>query len=213
MVQTLQVTKTLIIVPLVTLQSSDFQEWYRHGVWWSLHEREGHGPLEDTYFPQCFIRGIERRAYTQPNTCNEAHDVAFFLGMIHGGVLTEAGTISQGVTTLVQLQDTNCIRGYHAGREFFFTVADTPKEWNLTEDIVLEWIHDLLRDYTQSPDSRDVYFAIGDLLGQLSGHLFPWTSEEQRTSDTESLRVCGYVPALNPTCKAATHRLMLHAVS
>lgn len=50
MVQTLQVTKTLIIVPLVTLQSSDFQEWYRHGVWWSLHEREGHGPLEDTTF-------------------------------------------------------------------------------------------------------------------------------------------------------------------
>jgi hypothetical protein len=208
MTQPLQVTKTLSIVPLVTFQSSDFPTWYSHGVWWSQHGREGHGSLEDTYIPDCLVRGIERRAYTNPTDRNLARDVAFWLGMIHGGVVTDSGVLQQDITTLVRLQDTDCLHGYRVGRQFFFTEADTPEDWMFTETRLLASIYDVLDDYQYSPNTRDIRYALGDLLGHLSGQIFPWTTEEQDAFDEEHMRLCGHVAHLDPRCLAMQQRTL-----
>lgn len=204
MAQTLQVTKTLAIVPLVIIQSSDFRQWYRMGVWWCHHGREGQGPLEDTYFSTCFLGGIQRHAYTQPINRYLVRDVAFYLGMIHGGVLSATGTIRTDTTTLVHLHETESIRGYQAGREYFFVDADKKEEWYMTEDDLIKRLQELVNEYESYKDARAIVrFGIGCILGELSGHLFPWTREEHHAVQARSIELLGYVCPINPKSIAA----------
>lgn len=46
-------------------------------------------------------------------------------------------------------------------------------------------------------------FSIGDILGELSGPLFPWTAEEQQAVEAGSIKELSYICPLNPGSIAA----------
>lgn len=158
----------------------------------------------DTYFSTCLLGGIQRHAYPQSTNHNLVHSVAFYLGMIHGGVLSATGTIRQDITTLVQLHETDSIRGYHAGREFFFVDADKEGEWYPTEDSLIERVRELVDEYYGYKDAiGTIRFSIGCILGELSEHLFPWTHEEHHAFQVQSIEILGYACLINPNSIAA----------
>lgn len=204
MAQSMQVTDTLSIVPLVAIQSVDFHTWYRIGVWWRLRGYEGSGLLEDKFFPNLFLQQIEKHAYPAENNTNLIRDVAFCLGKMHGGVVLVDGVLCEDVVTLVQLQESDIIRGYNAGRNFFFLDATSEEEWTMTEDYLLTWLRELIEEYEDYENGPSlIRFHLGSILGQLSGLLFPWTSQEQQAFETESLDLLGFVSKLHPNCLLA----------
>jgi len=212
----LEAVRRLCISPLLTIQHEVFRDQYERGLTRSLYEtHEQHRPLHDFYLVDVFMR-LRDTFHSFDGQHQEylyAH-LGLTLGEIHGGVLASPnGTIRPNVTTLVALLDEEVTRGYRAGREFHFTEADTEQEWHWTEEHLLEWLCELAQEYDTYQDAeRTVRFCIGCILGELSGHLFPWTPEEHRAFEEESIRILGYICNINPH-SLATRQLCVQAVS
>ncbi|HLG65873.1 MAG TPA: hypothetical protein VKY19_28410 [Ktedonosporobacter sp.] len=205
--------RRLHIPPLMSMQHAIFREQYEQGLINVLFEEEQEEPsipLHDLYLVDMFTlaRNLFHLFDGQHRPSLYAH-FGLTLGEIHGSVLSPtSGTVRQDVTTLVTLEDEEVIRGYQAGREFYFTEADCEQEWRWTEERLLERLEELAREYdTYQDTSRTVRFAIGGILGELSGPLFPWTTKEQRTIEAESIKELGYVCPLNPGSIAARQYL------
>jgi hypothetical protein len=115
--------------------------------------------------------------------------VGYELGFTHGGILTPEKTLRPDVTALVAFDDNqDAIHGYKAGRQWFFEET-TPNERTLTEDQLIEWLHEFTKDAATWHDPEDVwFFTVGCLLGELSGHLFPATTEECEEWAAERLK-------------------------
>jgi hypothetical protein len=96
---------------------------------------------------------------------------------LHGAVLSpQTGTLRANVTALARFQNENTARGYHVGREYYFIDAQ-PDERTFTDAGLLERLQELQRDSAAFHDDEDTwYYAIGCILGVLSGQLFPATS-------------------------------------
>ncbi|HEU5227414.1 MAG TPA: hypothetical protein VFU49_06340 [Ktedonobacteraceae bacterium] len=202
----------LRISPLMSIQHTIFREQYEHGLAYVLfEEQEQPTPLHDLYLVDMFL--LARNLFHFFDGQHQPHLHAHFgltLGEIHGGVLSPtSGTVRSDVTTLVTLADEEIMRGYRAGREFYFTEADSEPEWHWTEDRLFERLEELAQEYDTYQDaSRTIRFAIGGILGELSGPLFPWTAEEQRAVEAESIKELGYVCPLNPGSIAARQLLI-----
>lgn len=203
----LHITKSVAIPPLVKLHHPQFQKWYRLGVWWCHHEREDEGPLDGRYLASCLLQHMEHGNFDG----GQQHDnelyqwIGFYLGMIHGGVLLPDGTGRRDVTALVTLDDTQTRRGYEAGRTYFFLDARTDEERNQTDSELIERIKRYATEhmaYRHEPLAY-WYFTIGNILGEFSGHIFPWTREEHRAYEEESIKLVGYVCKLPQGCLAA----------
>jgi hypothetical protein len=201
----LPITKTVAIPPLVELHNPVFQNWYRIGVLWCHNGREGEGPLEGRYLAERLLSHMKRGSFNGGQPDNVLYQwIAFYLGMIHGGVLLPDGTLRRDVTTLVTLDDVETRRGYGAGRAYFFLDADTDEERNLTDRALVNRIKRYAVEHMRHHDSlASWYFVIGNILGELSGHLFPWTQEEHRAYEEDSIREVGYVCKLPEGCLAA----------
>ena len=202
---TLQITPRLRIASLLVMEHPSFHVGYERGSAWSLFEREVTGPLADRYLPDRLTDEIVHC----PSLFTPRHEqrlcwwVSFWLGMIHGGVLLRNGQVRPGITSLVTLQDRQCIRGYYAGREYHFVEAETDEQRMMTDTHVLEQCRELAREYGTYRDSQaTLCYAVGGMLGRLSGTLFPWTQEEQAHMERESVRILGYVESLRPGCLA-----------
>jgi hypothetical protein len=100
-------------------------------------------------------------------------DIGFFLGMLHGGVLTPDDTLRPDANTLVIVHTKDFREGYERGRRDYFTQY---KEIAHTEDDLLALLKAHAQDnLSLGREQSTLRWAIGEL----SGRLFPLTKQEQ----------------------------------
>ncbi len=174
----LAVTETLQITPLLDIQSASFATCYAQGLYWSLSgEREANGPLPESYVVE-HLETYITRSYFDGTHEHCLPFLGFYLGMVHGGVLTDRGQLRPDVTTLVVLQQRQTTRGYRAGREWYFYEASPRERWQTERDLI-ERLREVAREHLHFRDQQaTLRYAFGCLFGELSGHLFPKTAQE-----------------------------------
>ncbi len=180
---TLQITKKLHITPLLEIQSATFAKRYVTGVRWRLFgwrehgEIEAQGPLPEDYL----IDNLKLCA--QINHFDVRHeeplraDIGFFLGMLHGGVLTPDGALRPDARTLVIIHTKDFRAGYERGRRDYFTRYE---EIAHTEDDLLDLLTARAKENLYLGREQDMLrWAIGSTVGELSGRLFPLPQQER----------------------------------
>ena len=202
-----QVTDRLRIASLFVIHHPSFHVGYGQGVAYTLSERrkDTSHPLSDLFLPDRLTNLIvyHQAAFGAEHDQYFCSQVGYWLGRIHGGVLLPDGSLYPGVSSLVTPQDRYCIRGYDAGRHYHFAEAETDEERTMTDTHVLEQCRELATEYGTYQDSQGTLrYAIGGVLGRLSGMLFPWTAQEHAHMERESMRILGYVESLRPGCLA-----------
>lgn len=181
----LQVTTELHVTPLIDIRSASFATSYAQGVYWCLYGEHGYAtPLPDRYF----VKNLQ--AYVTEGYFDGRHEhclpfIGFYLGMIHGGVLTRRGQLRHDVATLVRLQHQQVTRGYSVGREWYFYEATPQEQWQ-TDTGLLEHLRELASEYRYFRNqAATLYWSFGCTLGELSGHLFPKTTRESQAWEAE----------------------------
>ncbi len=174
------------ITPILDFQSVELAGQYWLGV---QHGMQQSGPQADQYLIEHLTRCIMTFQF---------HPVVYYLGAVHGSILDpRTCELRSQVSTLVMLTDPEVSRGYYAGRVWFFVSTETDQERRLTDMLVMQRVHELATDEYRHADKQGcINFGIGCLLGELSGHLFPWTVQEQECLDQESMQILGYVEPL-----------------
>jgi hypothetical protein len=101
--------------------------------------------------------------------------------MYHGGVLLPStGQLRPDVTILANLDHKDAVRGYDAGREWYF-VETEPHERRWTESqIITRLSEDTTEMYEHKNGDGTWFFCVGCLLGELSGQLFPMNAQERQ---------------------------------
>lgn len=169
------------VTPLIDMDTSTFAEHYQQGLRWFLFEQHDHnGPISDEDAVETF------KSFTHAGLFDRLHEqplrqaVGAYLGTIHAGVFSPStGQLRPDVTTLVEIRNQDAAHGYRAGREWFFVDAD-PRERRYTESRLIERLRESVLEMVHWKDGEPTwFFAIGCLLGELSGQLFPMTLAEQ----------------------------------
>jgi hypothetical protein len=169
------------VTPLIDLDTSTFAAPYQQGLCWFLFEQQDHtGPLFDEDVVATFKNFTYAGLFHRQQEPSLRQAVGSYLGTIHAGVLSPlTGQLRPGVTTLVAIRNQNAVRGYRAGREWFFVDAD-PWERRFTESRWMEHLRGSVTEMVHWKDGEPTwFFAIGCLLGEFSGQLFPMTQAEQ----------------------------------
>lgn len=195
----LQVTPTLQVAPLIELRNADFAECYRLGLFWRIFGwnvkgmSQGHGPVAD-HDLMAILKLFARHGYFEEQTTQPLHHLGFVFGMIHGGVLTEAGELRADATTLLSIHDPYFAKGYASGRRWVRTCADDYRPLAYDGELVdlLVSVNENRSNYLTG-DDEDIFFVIGSILGDLSCHVFPLTPDPE----TEPLPV---VQAVEQPC-------------
>jgi hypothetical protein len=138
---TLQITKQLHIPPLIDIQSTTFAKRYAAGVYWRLFgwrkhgEVEAQGPLPEHYLIDNLKLCARLNRFDGDHDEPLRADSGFFLGMLHGGVLTPDGSLRPDAKTLVTIYTNDFREGYARGRHDYFTRYE---ETVHTEDELLD---------------------------------------------------------------------------
>ncbi len=174
-------TRKQSLLPLLDIQSIAFIEEYERGVWWGMHgEGQGTGPFSICSLKATLERSSAHRSFEQQDSSWRYH-IGFFIGVYHGGVLSpHTGLLRPDVSALIVLDSPETTRGYRVGREAFFHELEL--HYRYTEHTLIERFRELVSDapYWKEPEGTWNY-ALGCLLGELSGSLFPETHEEEQT--------------------------------
>ena len=182
------------VTPILDIQSAEFADQYQLGAYWARYgDEQGNGPQPDTYFIVNITTLIESGHFDNLQSAWFPH-LGFFLGMAHGGVLSpQTSELRPNVTTLVTLSDPSVTRGYRAGRVWFFYEAD-PDECRLTDTSLIQRLHELATENHQYMDVEGtINFALGCILGELCGQVFPLTQEEhERIQEEDRLFLAEY---------------------
>lgn len=177
-------------VPLIDIQSAEFAKQYELGRWWSMYgDEQGQGPVPASYLVTNLKRYAEQD-YFGTNDPYHLHHLGFFLGMYHGGILSpHTGQRRPDVTTLAHLDHRDAKRGYRAGREFYFVDAEQ-HELRYTESSLIGRLRESVTEMAPWRNGDGTwFFAVGCLLGELSGQCFPMTPAEQRVYMPQRQRV------------------------
>jgi len=164
---------------------------YEHGMWerqhgWHPNREVPYGPLPDHYFVENLKGSVARHEFdAPPATQHIQQTLCFWLGMIHGGVLSpDTELLRPNVTTLVVMTHPECARGYNVGRRWSFFDALPDEDRHYTEVRVMQELRDLIADipeeFAEGADDTCIQYCVGTLLGALSAELFPMTKEEYR---------------------------------
>ena len=187
MATTLHITSRLQITPLFDIQHPPFAKLYRDGVSWSLFQERCSSPLTDRYFLTTI-----RETLNSPDVDGQQGfwlpTIGFHFGRLHGAILSpDIGKPRAGVTTLASFQHTEAARGYTIGREWYFIEARPAERSRIyTDASLLDLLQQLERESVLYRDEETTwYFALGCILGELSGHLFPATTEEYALWQTD----------------------------
>ncbi len=179
---TLQISKKLHITPLIDIQSATFAERYVGGVHWRLFgwrthgEIEAQGPLPEDYLIDNLKMCAKINRFDGRHDESLRADIGFFLGMLHGGVLTPAGTLRPDATTLVIIHTSDFREGYERGRRDYFTRYEDLVH---TEDELLDLFKARAQDNLYLGREQDTLrWAIGCTVGELSGRLFPLIQQQ-----------------------------------
>lgn len=178
-------TRTHSTPPLLDIQSAAFAEQYEYGVWWSMHgEEQGNGPLSIGYLKTSLEAYSERR-YFEQNDPYYRHHIGFYIGMYHGGVLSpHTGQLRPDVTALICFDHPQAARSYCIGREAFF--HEPGPEYHYSEHTLIDCLQELVSEAPHWQDVEGTWnHGLGCLLGELSGFLFPETSEEYQVWQEE----------------------------
>src|SRR5690349_10849682 len=113
------------VTPILDIQNAEFAEQYQLGAWWARYgDEQGNGPQPDTYFI-LNVTDLLQSGHVNDLQSSWFPNLGFFLGMVHGGLLSpQTGLLRPNLTTLVNLSDLYMIRGYRAGRAWYFYEAD-----------------------------------------------------------------------------------------
>ena len=180
---TLQISKKLSITPLIEVQSATYAQRYVTGVWWRLFgwrehgEVEAQGPLPESYLIDNLKICAQMNRFDGHHDIQMRKDIGFFLGMLHGGVLTPDGALRPEANTLVILHTQDFREGYERGRRDYFTRYE---EIAHTEDDLLDLLKARAQDNLYlGREQGTLRWAIGCTVGELSGRLFPLTEQQQ----------------------------------
>ncbi len=189
---TIKITSRLQITPLLVIQHEAVTQSYREGVSNSL--RHADKPIPLTFLLICLKRAIAVQVFDGQHQEAARDFVGFHLGRIHGAVLTVHGACRRDVTTLVLLGSKDALRGYRAGRRWFFEEA-TAQERCLTDTYMVERFEELAREapaWRNDPDGT-WQFALASLIGEFSGYLFPVMPQEQARWERERQHVLAWL--------------------
>ena len=171
-------TAKLQITPLFDIQHEDIAHAYREGL--QSHLQTDKGPLAVSYLVNQLHSVIASKWFDGQHEAQLRKFVGSIFGEIRGKVLILKRKCRPDVATLVTLNSKDERRGYRAGRLWFFYEA-TSDERTLTDEQLLKRLHEYVTDSLAWNDPEGVwYYTTACLLGELSGHLFPLTLQEQQ---------------------------------
>lgn len=168
-----------VVTPLFDMQHKETLHCYRKGMHRQIESEQGLYPVRElVYFLQ---RASRTRFFERKPAADIFRAVGYRFGYVHGGILTPEKTLRPDVFVLVSFDDNqDALAGYRAGREWFFYEANAD-ERTMTDEQVIERLRELTKDAPNWHDPEGVwFFSVGCLLGDLSGHLFPLTEQEQQ---------------------------------
>jgi hypothetical protein len=175
-------TKQQQAIPFIDFDTSIFTEHYQQGLRrFIFAEHEHAGPLS----AEDVVATVKNFTYTglfnrqQERSVRRA--VGTYLGTIHAVILSLlTGQLRPDMTTLVAICNQNAARDYRAEREWFFVEAE-PYKCRYTESRLIERLRESVLEMVHCLASEPTwFFAIGCLLGELSGQLFPMNEQEQK---------------------------------
>lgn len=189
----LQITKQLHITPLIDIQSPTFARRYASGVHWRLFgwrthgEIQAQGPLPEHYLIDNLKLCARLNRFDGDQDEPLRADLGFFLGMLHGGVLTPLGMLRPDAETLVIIHTHDFREGYARGRRTYFTQDEGLVH---TEDDLLDLLKARAQDNLYLGREQDTLrWAIGCTVGELSGRLFPLTEHEYPAPQVKRMTV------------------------
>ncbi len=177
----LRITSYLQITPLLTLQHPPFAKLYRDGVYWSLFTERCSSPQSDCYMLEN-VRATLRETDVDGQHACWLPTIGFHVGRLHGAILSaQTGQPRPDVTALARFENANARRGYCVGRQWYFVDAlvEQPDDRTYTDTSLIERLQEIERESLFFHEEESTwYYALGCILGELSGQLFPATSEE-----------------------------------
>lgn len=168
-----------VITSLFDMQHKETLHSYRKGIRSQINSEQGLRLIQDLVL---FLQYASRtNLFERREPADLYRLVGYQFGFIHGSILTPQRALRSDVTTLVAFEDNqDAMRGYKAGRHFFFYEA-TPDERTINDDQLVERFRELTKEAPAWHDPERVwFFTVGCLLGELSGHLFPQTGRERQ---------------------------------
>lgn len=185
----LQITSRLQITPLLDIQHSPFEKLYREGVYWSLFKDRCTSPLSDRYLLEN-VRASLRETDVDGQHAYWLPAIGFHFGRLHGAILSpQAGHPRQDITALASFVRTSASRGYDVGRQWYFidSLLESPDDRTFTDARLIERLQEVERESVYFHEEESTwYYALGCILGELSGPLFSATSEEYARWEAEN---------------------------
>jgi hypothetical protein len=174
----LRITSRLHVTPLLDIQHPPFEKLYRDGVYCSLLKERCTSPMTDRYMLEN-VRASLGETDVDGQHASWLPTIGFHFGRLHGAILSPAtGSLRPDVTALISFQTKQAARGYRAGRGYYFTEA-LPDERRYTDAQLIERLQEIERESVFFHEEEDTwYYALGCILREMSGSLFPATSEE-----------------------------------
>jgi len=188
----LHIASRLHVTPLLNIHHPPFEKLYQNGVYWSLFRERHTRPMTDSYM----LKNV-RESLTDTDVDGQQGFwlpiIGFHFGRLHGAILSSQTVNPRpDVTALVCFDNDHARRGYDVGREWYFVeslIEVQPDERTYTDSSMLERLQEIERESVYFHDKEDTwYYALGCILGELSGQLFPATSEESARWQTEAER-------------------------
>lgn len=177
MSHTLHITKKLQVTPLFDIRHKEVASAHVEGLYDYLYNCRVLVPV--SYLVSCLRRTITLSTFDGQHQTAARDFVGYHVGSMHGTIIATTGSTCQDAATLAELDSKDARRGYLAGRHFFFYEA-TPQERHFTDAHLIERLHEIAQEYTSWHDAGEVWqYTIACILGELSGHVFPLTQEEQ----------------------------------
>lgn len=169
-----------VVIALVNIDNVAFAKNYQRGLRWAMYgESESTGLIEDQYVINTLTMCVKNGWFDGQHEAILYQHIGFALGMVHGGIVSpQTGKLLLDTTTLVKLHNTQFLRGYRAGREWYFLDA-SPDERRRTDSDIVRYLQDVVTDLLHSRHNEASWnYSVGCLIGELSGQFFPCTQEE-----------------------------------
>ncbi|MBA2284290.1 MAG: hypothetical protein H0W02_02285 [Ktedonobacteraceae bacterium] len=183
--QSIHVTRSFAVEPLLDIHNDEFAHWYELGVWWAMYgEEQGKGPYRDRYIIDVLHDGILSHWFDSI-TSGWFPMVGFNIGMLHGGMLNPCTHEVRPYGDLVIITDNDFRRGYHAGRRYRYFEC-LPAYERMTDAFLVETINSWALEYHEWKEPLAcLTFAIGCRVGELSSELLPMHEPERAKIEAE----------------------------
>jgi hypothetical protein len=175
----LRMTSRLHVTPLLDIQHPPFEKLYRDGVYWSMFKDRCTSPLSDRYLLEN-VRASLRATNVDGQYAYWLPTIGFHFGRLHGAILSpQTGQLRPDMTTLACFVNKDAAHGYAVGRRWYFVDAMPDDVRIYTDTLLLERLQELEHNAVEFHDEESTwYYALGCILGELSGQIFPVTSQD-----------------------------------